>query len=177
MSDNDKKPSWVASIYPLLANKSGFTRYFYYPPENDKIALYIAANMLREVTERSGDKHTLIVSYLGDKANYLEDIPHSKPLRYSCSFSFSEMTPRQIIQQCMEELEERQLNNKTERPSDNNEELFSISTNSSMMTEDEDNWKDLVDKACLSWSDESPQQMAQRGNLGSHFAKLLQSRE
>ncbi len=139
-----KHPVWMASIYPMIGTKSGFTRFFYHPPANHLIQLYIAANMLQKAVQRENDRYSMIVRTIED---FEGDVPHACPTTYNCSWAFKCMTPRQIIKECLSEKSEALPDKEAnfEKTPDNGED------------ENEDFWEDLIDSKCRYWSDESPE--------------------
>lgn len=116
--------------------------------------------MLSKAVKREDDKYTLIVTTF---QNLREDIPHSRPTEYSCNWSFTSKTPRQIIQECLCDgdscTEESESNDSTE------EELVVTTSEDEKEHENEDVWNDLITKRCRNWDDESPIMLKEKNLL------------
>jgi hypothetical protein len=153
-----KVPKWSVSIYPLLSSKTGFTRYFYYPPTS-KVFLHLVVNVLGDIPRRDNEKFTIIINKLeGEDGLELEDIPHSAPIRYRCTWAVKNKTSREIIKKC--------LNDKDDDEDDDDDE------NEDDDEMDQNEVDDLIPREILEWEDESPEDVIENEQMSRGLASL-----
>lgn len=117
----------VVSLYPLLASKTGFTRIYNDDDETSPDALK-QVHLLKRCVENVLDSHsdqtdefddedcneferyTLIVTFQKSlnvaRGEFPITIPHSKPVRYTCTQSFRDMTKKEILAKLVEDLKD-----------------------------------------------------------------------
>lgn len=150
--DDATKPKYVASVYPLLNFKSGFSQVFFRSIEEKQVSLYLATYMLTRISDlRPNDKYTLIIYKCEGTfewhrlSHHPTDIAHSNSYITPKFSSWEHMTRRQIIQRI-----QRYMNDKQ---SDDDEDEESDESKTDSIDEDGDKIHDLIDEACLSWTD------------------------
>lgn len=162
-----KVPKWSLSIYPLLSSKTGFTRYFYYPPTT-KVFLHLVVNVLCDSPRRYNEKFTIIINKLEEENGIeLEDIPHSAPIKYRCNWAVKNKTSREIIQQC--------LKDNCDEDGEDKEEDEDEGANESEI--DQNKFDDLIPREILEWEDESPEDILENEQMSKYLASLLPMNE
>lgn len=160
-------PKWVVSVYPLLSSKNGFTRFFYYPPMT-RVFLHLIANVLRDLPLRDNEKITVFIKNLECESGIdFEDVPHHLPIRYNCNcnWSIKNKTPRQIIEQCLEDYVESSEYNESDH---NNVDETKVKKQDEI---DQNDFDDLISNDVLNWEDESPESILEGEQMAAYWKK------